>query len=102
MCGCEGAISKFAVERRRLENDMLGMEASELRDSNVPVRLGELGVDEPLAGVLLGVLPGIDSRVAGENNWMLERLLPSWDIEDLVALLLATLGIYLTAQLRLF
>jgi hypothetical protein len=38
---------------------MLEMEASELRDSNVPVRLGVVGVDEPLAGALLG----IESRV---------------------------------------
>ena len=61
MFGCEDDISKFAVERRRFVNDMLGMEASELRDSNVPVRLGELGVDEPLVGVLLGLLLGIES-----------------------------------------
>jgi hypothetical protein len=51
--GCEGEISKFAVERRRRGNDMLETEASELRDSNVPVRLGVVGVDEPLAGALL-------------------------------------------------
>jgi hypothetical protein len=95
---CEGETGKFGERRRMMGNDVLEIEASDVRDSNVPVRLG--------GGELAGVL-GTESSVDDGEVLMLERwLVPSCILRDLLLpdrpLLLTGLGMYLAAQLRLF
>jgi hypothetical protein len=95
------------LERRRFGKGIPEMEA---RDSNVPVRLGLTGVNEPSAvlGLESGTDVGLEVANVGKkcrlvrwppsglrNPLKLPLLLPG------LPLLLAGLGIYLT-QLRLF
>jgi hypothetical protein len=101
---CEDEVCKLAEKRRLWGNDMLDREASEERDSKVPVRLGAFGVQVPLAG-------GQD--VESEADWKkLERWVLSCDKNDMkllppllpglwsLLLVLGLVGMYFN-QLRL-
>lgn len=98
---CEDEDCKLAEKRRLWGNDMLDREASEERESKVPVRLGEFGVEVPLVG-------GLDMESEGAvERWLLScvkndmKLLPPL-LPGLGSLPLPGLvGMYFI-QLRLF